>query len=93
MQPLTAAMPFKPEGAPLLGGCWSAVWTWEALNRLCVPLFSLSEITRSWGRGGAEHRRSRSCWEPSWFQSSFFVSASQQLTEGWRSSVQQHPNR
>lgn len=74
MQPLTAAMPFKPEGAPHLGGCRSAVWTWEALNRLCVRLFSLSQITRSWGRAeGAEHRRSWSCWEPSWIQSSFLL--------------------
>lgn len=42
MQLLTAAMPFKPEGAPHLGGCRSAVWTvGGSESALCPSFFSL----------------------------------------------------
>lgn len=44
MQPLTAAVPFKPEGAAHLGGCRPAVWTaGDSESALCPAFFFSSE--------------------------------------------------
>lgn len=44
MQPLTAAMPFKPEGAPQVGGCGSAVWAVGGSQSPLCPSFSHREL-------------------------------------------------
>lgn len=56
MQPLTAAMPFKAEGAPHLGGCQSAVWTvGGSQSALCPSFFPSKKPLRA---GGDQRERS-----------------------------------
>lgn len=62
MQPLTAAMPFKAEGAAHVGGCRLAVWTaGDPESALCPCFFSKESLGAAGGqreltRGGAPVR-------------------------------------
>lgn len=58
MQPLTAAVPFQPEGAALLGGCRPAVWTAGRSESALCPLCFFC-LQRKHLKGATCRRRSR----------------------------------